>query len=103
MADGSFALFGTATGCLVGLIGGIIAAQAAYRAAETEAQRTLLRQLFVLGGLYAAFDMILILMASSRTVNTAFLLVAFLLWFVPLGPVMVRVQRRLDELAVQTA
>lgn len=100
MGDSSVAMFGTLCGCLIGLVGGYCAAQAAYRAAESDAQRSFLRQLFVFGGLYAVFDMVLILLASIRAVHTAFLLIGLLLWFVPLGPVMARVHRRLGELAV---
>jgi hypothetical protein len=100
MFDSSIALLGTFCGCLVGLVGGYCAAMAAYRSAETGEQRRFLRQLFMLGGLYALFDMVLILLASIRVVHTAFLLIGFLLWFVPLGPVMARVHRRLGDLAV---
>jgi hypothetical protein len=103
MGGSAVAVFGTFCGCLVGLVGGYCAALATYRSTQNHAQRQLLRQLFMLGGLYAVFDMVLILLASIRAIHTAFLLIGFLLWFVPLGPVMARVHRRLGELAMPIA
>jgi hypothetical protein len=99
MDSGTIAVLGGLAGVLICGVGGYLGARAAYEAAEADAQRQLLRQLYLYGGLYAAAVMVLILLASFGVLPRGTYLAAIILWFGPLLPVMRWLDERVERLA----
>jgi hypothetical protein len=98
MDGGTISILGGLIGSLVCIIGGILGARAAWAAAQTDAQRYFLRQLYRYGGLYAAAVMGLILLASFGVLPRGAYLAGFILWFGPLLPAMRWLKPRIDQL-----
>jgi hypothetical protein len=100
MDSGTLGMVGTCVGAIVSIAGGYAVARSAYEAAGSEALRLFLRRIYLCGGIWAAAVMIgVILLAAFRLVPQSLYLLAFVLWFGPLVPVLLWMRHRLDELA----
>jgi hypothetical protein len=99
MDSGTIGVLGGLAGALICGVGGYLGAVAAYDAAETDAQRHLLRQLYWYGGAYAAALMALILLASFGVLPRWVYAAGFVLWFGPLLPAILWLSPRIEELA----
>jgi|SRR5262245_15556154 hypothetical protein len=100
--DSSFGVLGAVIGLTIWTLAGTVAAQAAYEAAANSAQRAVLRQLYGIGGTYAAALMGLVLLVGLSLLPTWVYGVAFILWFGPLLPVLAWLHHRLEATASES-
>ena len=98
----TIAVLGSLSGLVIWGMAGTIAAKAAYDAAANEEQRRALRQLFWVGGPYAAVLMALVVLVGIRGLPSLFYVVAFCCWFGALLPGLAWAHHRLEEAGAES-